>query len=386
MFVCLFLARNTATNRRSISLPDVKEEEDDSVSELLLTEVCEKSEFPKPHMFGNHNSFWTPHDDLTLIINMLQSCDPEAVTNLSCFTQKFTLQEIIERWHLLLRDRVTSNITIESLRQLHKSVIISIERSALFNNLEDSILKQVPSNVRFSYQNFQKLLSNNQNIFFPSREPNDLFKRWTYLHSNYLLNDQAALRNNKSQFEDIKAVVQYKDTGESTIDELEEKQIVMKKYLNSKIHEFRVLQTEIEQLVKCLSAISGIRKSQFDSNVYAYLQGVRVRFLIKNKQITLGRNTKDVHVDLDLTMEGFSKRISRFQAVINLLQNGKFMIFNSGSNDFRVNSRIVSFHDAAELFDETFLQFDNLSFIFRINSTLINQEFAARDNLRPKNV
>lgn len=59
------------------------------------------------------------------------------------------------------------------------------------------------------------------------------------------------------------------------------------------------------------------------------------------QQVTLGRNAKSHIVDIDLSLEGPSKKISRRQGTIRLRNHGDFSISNEGKRPIFVDGRPV---------------------------------------------
>ena len=60
-----------------------------------------------------------------------------------------------------------------------------------------------------------------------------------------------------------------------------------------------------------------------------------------NVQISIGRTTKDNQVDVDLSLEGPSFKISRRQGAIKLRNSGEFILINNGKRPMYVDSKPV---------------------------------------------
>lgn len=48
----------------------------------------------------------------------------------------------------------------------------------------------------------------------------------------------------------------------------------------------------------------GVATPDFDPNTVAVLRGRLVRYLMRSKEVTLGRNARGYQVDIDLSLEG----------------------------------------------------------------------------------
>lgn len=55
---------------------------------------------------------------------------------------------------------------------------------------------------------------------------------------------------------------------------------------------------------------------EMDSQTLAVLRGRMVRYLMRSREITIGRSGKSHNVDIDLALEGPSYKISRRQATL----------------------------------------------------------------------
>ena len=82
-----------------------------------------------------------------------------------------------------------------------------------------------------------------------------------------------------------------------------------------------MLQVVVEQ-------VTGHHAADFDNQTLAVLRGRLVRYLMRSREITVGRATADLTVDVDLTLEGPASKVSRRQAVIKLTNSGEFHLAN----------------------------------------------------------
>lgn len=97
-----------------------------------------------------------------------------------------------------------------------------------------------------------------------------------------------------------------------------------------------------------------------------------MRYLMILKQITFGRCTKDSIVDVDLSLEGPAKKISRRQGMIELQENGEFIIVNTGKRAFYVDSQpVLREGNCTVIHNNSVVEIDGLRFVFLINLDLI---------------
>ena len=76
---------------------------------------------------------------------------------------------------------------------------------------------------------------------------------------------------------------------------------------------FRHLEAEVAKWQGLVDKVRGDSPPDFDNQTLAVLRGRLVRYLMRSKEITLGRCTKDASVDVDLKLEGPAWKISRRQ-------------------------------------------------------------------------
>lgn len=95
--------------------------------------------------------------------------------------------------------------------------------------------------------------------------------------------------------------------------------------------EIRLLENELSRWNVLVDSITGVGLApEFDGQTLAVLRGRLVRYLMRSKEITFGRDAKDCIVDVDLSLEGPACKISRKQGTIKLRSNGDFFIMNEG--------------------------------------------------------
>ena len=102
------------------------------------------------------------------------------------------------------------------------------------------------------------------------------------------------------------------------------------------------------------------------------LRGCLVRYLMRSRETTLGRCTKDSIVDVDLSLEGPATKISRKQGIIKLQPNGDFMIANRDKRPFYIDSKpVLGGGNCLKISNNSVVEIAGLRFLFLINQNLI---------------
>lgn len=338
-----------------------------------------------PLRFSEENSYWKPTDDLALIVNVEQTNDLAKVHQGVKFSCKFSYSDIENRWRSLLYNVDVKSIALAAIRQLHPDVVTLIESKALFSNAEEDLLKNLESRNKPSLEALQELISSNAEVFLSSRTPKILLKHWTLLRHYQLLSDQTLqpLPRHESvvNFSEIESVVrkeleeELKNSSTSAHTSASSSEAANQEIMNGIrkcMLEIRMLENEIPKYQCLLDSITGIAPSDFDSQTYAVLRGRLVRYLMRSKEITIGRTTKDFVVDVDLSLEGPSTKISRLQAIISLQKAGEFTLFNSGKRPIYVDSKPLLSDTSLGINHNSLIEFSTLKFVFLINQDLIS--------------
>ncbi|KFU87759.1 Microspherule protein 1, partial [Chaetura pelagica] len=233
---------------------------------------------------------WKPADDLLLINAVLQTNDLTSVHLGVKFSCRFNLREIQERWYALLYDPIISKLACQAMRQLHPEAIAAIQSKVLFSKAEEQLLNKVGSTSQPTLDTFQELLHKHPDVFYPSRTAKALQLHWQLMKQYYLLEDQTVQPLPKGD-----QVLNFSD-AEDMLDDSKLKSV-------------------------CLSVLPltplppGMSSPDFDSQTLAVLRGRMVRYLMRSREITLGRATKDNQIDVDLALEGPAWKISRKQGI-----------------------------------------------------------------------
>uniref|UniRef100_A0A8C7F2G3 Microspherule protein 1 n=1 Tax=Oncorhynchus kisutch TaxID=8019 RepID=A0A8C7F2G3_ONCKI len=285
---------------------------------------------------------WKPTDDLLLINAVLQTTDLTSVHLGVKFSCRFTLREIQERWYSLLYDPVISKLAWQAMRQLHPEAIAAIQSKALFGQAEEALLAKIASSSQPKLEVFQELLSKHPSVFYPSRTPKSMLVHWQLLKQYYLLEDQSVQPFPKGDqvlnFSDAEQLVDDAKLKESRDEVLEHELMISDRHQKKEI---RQLEQELPRWQVLVDSITGMNSPDFDNQTLAALRGRMVRYLMRSREITLGRATKDKQIDVDLSLEGPAWKISRKQGIIKLKNNGDFFIANEGRRPIYIDGRPV---------------------------------------------
>lgn len=287
---------------------------------------------------------WKPTDDLALIIGIQQTNDIKTVHRGVKFSCKFTIQELSSRWYSLLFDEPISRIAVSAMRNLHPEMIAAVQSKALFSKAEEEILATVKSSESPSNELFQDLLTRNSTIFYHARTPKSLTIHWELMRQYSLLADQAipalTTPDGFPTFSDYEETMIDAELITEHKDENLDNELALADRRNKR--EIRTIENELSRWSVLLDNVTGIGISpEFDSQTLAILRGRAVRYLMRSREITFGRNTEDFVVDVNLTLEGAAHKVSRKQGTIKLRSNGDFFIVNEGKRPIFIDGAPV---------------------------------------------
>jgi microspherule protein 1 len=256
---------------------------------------------------------WKPVDDLALIIGILQTNDLRMVHRGTKFTCKFTMQELQARWYSLLYEEPISRIAVAAMRNLHPELVEHVQSRALFSVAEEDVLGSLKSTENPELTDFQELLTKNAAIFYPSRTAKALKTHWDLMKQYSLLPDQTvqALPKGDSilSFSDAEDLINDSELADQR-DETLEIELALADRRNKK--DIRMLENELSRWNVLVDTLTGVGFTpEFDNQTLAVLRGRLVRFLMRSREIVVGRSTNDTTVDVDLQLEGPAYKISR---------------------------------------------------------------------------
>uniref|UniRef100_A0A8D1P6S3 Microspherule protein 1 n=1 Tax=Sus scrofa TaxID=9823 RepID=A0A8D1P6S3_PIG len=257
---------------------------------------------------------WKPADDLLLINAVLQTNDLTSVHLGVKFSCRFTLREVQERWYALLYDPVISKLACQAMRQLHPEAIAAIQSKALFSKAEEQLLSKVGSTSQPTLETFQDLLHRHPDAFYLARTAKALQAHWQLMKQYYLLEDQTVQPLPKGDqvlnFSDAEDLIDDSKLKDMRDEVLEHELTVADRRQK---REIRQLEQELHKWQVLVDSITGMSSPDFDNQTLAVLRGRMVRYLMRSREITLGRATKDNQIDVDLSLEGPAWKISRKQ-------------------------------------------------------------------------
>ncbi|XP_011496972.1 PREDICTED: microspherule protein 1 [Ceratosolen solmsi marchali] len=329
---------------------------------------------------------WKPTDDLALITCVQQTNDLRMVHRGTKFSCRFTLQEIQQRWYALLYDSAVSRIAVQAMRNLHPELIASIQSRTLYSKNEEDLLGTIKSISQPNLEDFHNLLEINGQTFYPARTPKSLLAHWQLMKQYHLLPDQTvqSLPRGESvlNFSDAEDMINDSELVDQK-DEILYGELQIMDRKNKK--EIRILENELGRWQVLVDNVTGSNQPDFDNQTLAILRGRLVRYLMRSREITVGRSTKDHSVDVDLTLEGPAWKISRRQGTIRLRNNGDFFLSSEGKRPIFVDSRPILASNKMKLNNNSVIEIAGLRFIFLINQELISviRQEAAKLNLNP---
>lgn len=316
---------------------------------------------------------WKPTDDLALIIGVQQTNDIRMVHRGVKFSCRFTVQELQQRWYALLYDPIVSRVAVAAMRNLHPEVTQAVQAKALFSKAEEELLGTVKSTSSPTVTTMAELLEKNPQVFFPARTAKSLLTHWTLMKQYHLLPDQTVQSLPQAEhvlnFSDAEELINDAELADLRDEALEQELAIADRRAKKEI---RTLENELGRWQVLVDSVTGINPPEFDNQTLAVLRGRLVRYLMRSKEITLGRSTRDHSVDVDLSLEGPAWKVSRRQGTIRLRNNGDFFISSEGKRPIHVDGRPILQGNKYRLNNNSVVEIAGLRFIFLVNQELIN--------------
>lgn len=317
---------------------------------------------------------WKPIDDLALIIGIQQTNDLRTVHRGTKFSCKFTLQEMQARWYTLLYEEPISRIAVAAMRNLHPESVESVQSRALYTVQEEELLGTIKSTDNPKLETFQELLDKNASIFYSARTAKSLQNHWQLMKQYQLLPDQVVkpLFNDDQplSFSDAEELILDSELIDNKDDAIEV-ELALADRRNKR--EIRQLENELGRWNVLVDSLTGAGVTpEFDGQTLAILRGRLVRYLMRSKEITFGRDTKDFVVDVDVSLEGPACKVSRKQGTIKLRSNGDFFISNEGKRPIFIDGSPLLCGNKTRLANNCVVEITGLRFVFLVNYDLIN--------------
>lgn len=264
-----------------------------------------------------------------------------------------------KQWCWLLR------MAVEGMRELPLDTVIRVQSNTLFRKSEEAVLGTIPSGAepRPGLETFAGLLEAHPDVFHHSRTPASLMAHWAHLAEYRLLPDQALLpwpapKDGKElAFAELEANLAAEGDQEALDPVAEAEALLAERALSRDV---AAAEAHLAKLTVAVEAVTGISPPDFDPRTMAVLRGRLVRFLVRSREISIGRATRDKghSVDVDLSFEGLplprpmqggltgsgtgtgpAMKVSRRQATIKLRSTGEFFICNDGKRALYVDGK-----------------------------------------------
>ncbi|XP_008796646.2 uncharacterized protein LOC103712048 [Phoenix dactylifera] len=125
-------------------------------------------------------------------------------------------------------------------------------------------------------------------------------------------------------------------------------------------------------------ARSFMNRAILSHGAFAVFYGRRLKYFIKSPEVSLGRATEDVKVDIDLGREGRANKISRRQAIIKMDDDGLFLLKNTGKCSIFVNSKEVAAKKRINLSSGSLIEIRDMRFIFEVNQKAVRRHIGQK--------
>ncbi|XP_034834124.1 microspherule protein 1 [Maniola hyperantus] len=317
---------------------------------------------------------WKPTDDLALILGVQQTNDLRVVHRGIKFSCRFTVGELQSRWYALLYNAEVSRVAIAAMRNLHPDLIAAVQQQALYSNAEEELLGTLSSNSHPAPEKFQELLEQNPHVFYPTRTAKSLMNHWQLLKQYQLLPDQTVQPLPKGQGDSVMTFSDAEETlNDSELPDYKEDGIDIEMHLADRIEkkDIRLLENSLSRWQVLVQSVAG-GGVELDKNTLAVLRGRLVRYLMRSREIAVGRSTRDHTIDVDLSLEGPAAKVSRKQATIRLRNSGDFFMSSEGKRPIFVDGRPVLQGNKVKLNHNSVIEIAGLRFVFLINQELIS--------------
>ncbi|XP_059048161.1 microspherule protein 1 [Achroia grisella] len=317
---------------------------------------------------------WKPTDDLALILGVQQTNDLRVVHRGIKFSCRFTIGELQSRWYALLYNAEISRVAVAAMRNLHPDLVAAVQQQALYSTAEEELLGTLPSTSHPEPEKFQELLEQNPQVFYPSRTAKSLMGHWQLLKQYQLLPDQTVQPLPKNQGDKIVTFSDAEETmNDAELPDFKEDGVDVEMQLADRIEkkDIRLLENSLSRWQVLVQSVAG-GSAELDKNTLAVLRGRLVRYLMRSREIAVGRNTRDHTIDVNLSLEGPAAKVSRKQATIRLRNSGDFFMSSEGKRPIFVDGRPVLQGNKVKLNHDSVIEIAGLRFVFLINQELIN--------------
>lgn len=316
---------------------------------------------------------WKPSDDLLLINSVIQNRDMELVFKGTKFSFPFRAEQVEGRWRQLLYSERVSHRSV--FNKLHADTLKYMDKKSAFSEEEEDIIASIVSSALPPQEVFAALITSHSETFLPSRTAKNLQKHWLLMKQFFLLNEQnvplclseRGIPLNFSDVEDELAddTIKTRRRDYDLDYELRQLQRCSKK-------EMKTLESEMPLWQSMIDSVTGSQVADFDNQTLAVLRGRLVRYLMRSKEISLGRSSREISVDIDFSLEGPAYKVSRRQAIIKLRSNGEFVFANEGKRAVYIDGKPVLTGNKHRLNHNSVVELAGLRFVFLVNQQLLS--------------
>jgi len=317
---------------------------------------------------------WKPTDDILLIDAVEQLLDMKLVKQCVKFSCYFTLEEIQERWYALLYDPVISSLAKQAMKNLPVEIASVSHAKAPFSDAEEKVLEMIPSRLNPDKNYFKSVLEKNASTFTTYRSESSLQKHWELMKFYHMLCDQQIKTEPLMNFSEAEDNILDSNDSSSCVAAPKDEALEQELRIADRKNKLQVKQLEEE--IPCWELlVSNLTKTplpELDQHTVAVLRGQLVRYLMRSREITIGRCTDNCYVDIDLSLEGPAQKVSRRQGIIKLKNNGDFFLVNEGKQPFYVDGKPVVKGSKAKLGHDSVIEIALLRFVFQINQQILS--------------
>ncbi|CAF0757947.1 unnamed protein product [Brachionus calyciflorus] len=328
---------------------------------------------------------WRSQDDFMLVQSILHLENLEDVHQLVKFTNKFTQKELEERWFAFLYDEPISKMIRKNMKKLHIDDIARLEKQIPFNNNENFLLLGLDSKLEPTNEFFEDFLLKHRVHFHSARTVNCLRKQFLTLKKLNLLKDQ--IINENSEYFD--GEIEFEDTAEqldnferiekgledeqiNTEIELDEKnEKDMSETYEALLENIRKAEADLFLWQSLIDKLNGVSNPFEDPSCLAVIFSENFNYTMSKREISFGRSK---NADIDLSPhELFSKKISRNQFKIVMLDSNLFILINNGRLQVYVDGKVIQKNDRTQIFDKSIIEIGDISMLFLVNYNNISE-------------
>lgn len=235
----------------------------------------------------------------------------------------------------------------------------------------------------------EKFLKSNQHMFRPCRSLAEIKERVEILSKMSDKEKEEIIEKQVNQIitEELYFLSTDKETEEEKKLGLSPESFVTSRCFYEPYHQPPVRNPNVDQQIEEYKKMLPIVNDKYFSNkCLAILRTEKTIYLMKREAITLGRESIDYDVDVDLSFENEKTCIhtSRVQAILSFLPDLNFYLENIGNRGFRVNGELIPPGDICKINEGDILDFSGVLLLFIPNTRLIDDIRRKLDEPEPQ--